>query len=99
VCRIINNGIYVKVRIEKRLFSLFKIIKVLRKVEAISILLFNIVLETAVTRSKGETWGYIFEKSSQFIVHADVVVIIGRSQDFEEIFTSLVAERNKVGKK
>jgi len=37
-------------------------------------LLFNIVLEIAIRRSKVETWGTIFKKCSQIMAYADDMV-------------------------
>jgi hypothetical protein len=49
----------------------------MRQGDTIATLLFNIMLETAVTRSKGETRGTIFDKRIQFMACSDVVVILG----------------------
>ena len=70
----------------------------MREGEANAPLLFNVVLETAIRRSKVETWGTIFDKRSQIMAYADDVVIMGRRlQDVEEVFTSLVEQTNKIG--
>jgi len=54
LCRILNNEIYSKVKIGKHSFSEFKVKKKkgLRTGDAIAPLLFNIVLEIAIRRSK-----------------------------------------------
>ena len=70
----------------------------MRQGDTIATLLFNIMLETAVTRSKGETRGTIFDKRIQFMACSDIVVILGIWDDIQEIFTSMFAERNKKGK-
>jgi sorting nexin-29 len=63
----------------------------LRQRDTIAPLLFNIELETAVRRSKVETWRTIFDKGSQIMAYVDDVIIMGRIlQDVEEVFTSLV---------
>jgi hypothetical protein len=63
----------------------------LRQGDAIAPLLFNIELETAITRSKVETWGNKFDRGSQIMAYVDYVIIIGiRLQDVEEVFTSLI---------
>ena len=50
-------------------------------------LLFSVVLETAIRRSKVETRGTIFDRCSQIMVYDDDVVIMGRRlQDFKEVF-------------
>jgi hypothetical protein len=50
----------------------------LRQGDAIAPLLFNIELETAVGRSKVETWGTIFNKGSQIMTYVDDMIIMGR---------------------
>ena len=69
----------------------------MRQGDAIARLLFNTVLEITIRRSKVKTQGSIFEKCSQITAYADDVVIMGRLQDDEEVFTSLVEQTNKVG--
>jgi sorting nexin-29 len=65
----------------------------LRQGDAIVPLQFDVVLETAIRRSKVETQGTIFDKCSQIMAYADVVVIMGRRlQDVEGVFTSLVEQ-------
>jgi hypothetical protein len=53
--------------------------------------LFNIVLETAIRRSKVETRGTIFDKFSHIMANADDVIMGRRLQDLE-VFTSLVEQ-------
>jgi sorting nexin-29 len=56
------------------------------------------MLEIAVTESKVETRGTIFDKCSQIQAFADDVVVMGtRLQDVEKVFTSLVEQTNIVG--
>jgi sorting nexin-29 len=65
----------------------------LRQGEAVASLLFNVVLEIAVRRSKVETRGTICDKCSQIVEYADDVVIMGRRiKDVAEVFTSLVEQ-------
>ena len=52
LCRILNNEIYAKVKTGKHLSSEFRANKGLRHGDAIPPLLFNVVLEIAVRRSK-----------------------------------------------
>jgi len=53
--------------------------------------LFILVLETAIRRSKVETQGTIFDKLSHIMVNADDVIKGSRLQDLE-VFTSLVEQ-------
>jgi hypothetical protein len=63
----------------------------LRHGDAIALLLFNIMLETAIISSKVDTQGTIFDKCSQIVAYGGDVVVIGkRLQDFEEELSSLV---------
>jgi len=65
----------------------------LRQGDAITHLLFNVVLETR--RSKVETRETIFDKRNQIMARADRVVIVrGRLQGVKEVFTSLVEQTN-----
>ena len=96
--RILNNGIYARVKTGKHLSSECKFHKGLREGDATATLPFNVVLETAIRRSKVETRGAIFDKCSQIMANADDVVIMGRRlQDVEEVFTSLVEQTNEIG--
>ena len=95
LCRFLNNEIYAKVKIGKQLSSEYKVNKGLRQADAITPLLFNVVLETAIRRSKVETRETIFDKRSQIMARADGVVIVRRrSQGVKEVFTSLVEQTN-----
>jgi sorting nexin-29 len=91
LCRILNNEIYAEVEICKHLSSKFKVTKGLRQGYAIARVLFNIVLEIAIRRSKVETWGTIFDKFSHIMANADDVIMGRRLQDLE-VFTSLVEQ-------
>ena len=63
----------------------------MRQGDAIAPLMFNVVLEIAIRRSKVEILGTIFDKCSQIMAYAGDVVVMGRSlKDVEEVFTSLV---------
>jgi hypothetical protein len=50
--RIVNNEIFVKVKIGKHLSSKLKVNKGLRQGDAIAPLMFNVVLEIAIRKSK-----------------------------------------------
>jgi hypothetical protein len=80
------NEIDVRFKVGKHLSSEFKFIKVLRQADTIAPLLFNVVLEIAVGRSKVQTRGNLFDKCSLIMACADDVVIMGRS--VREVFTS-----------
>ena len=76
----------------------------MRQGYAISPLLLNIVLETAIKLSKVEPWRNILDKYSQIVPYDDDddddddAVLMGRRlQDIEEVFTSLVEQTNKMG--
>jgi len=60
----------------------------LRQGYAIAPVLFNILLEIAVRRSKVVIWGTIFDKFSHIMANADDVIMGRRSQNLE-VFTSL----------
>jgi len=93
--RIWNNVIYAKIEIVKPLSPKFKVNQGLRYGNAISPLLFNIVLENAIGKSKVESLDTTFYKYRQIVAYADDVFIMERRlQDIEEIFTSLV-EKNR----
>jgi len=96
--RIFNNVIYAKVKIGKPFSSEFKVNQGLRHGDAIYPLLFNILLENAIRRSKVENLGTTFDKYRQIIAYADDIVIMGkRLQDVEEVFASLVKKTGKIG--
>ena len=78
LCRILNNEIYAKVKIGKHLSSELKIKKDLRQGDAVAPVLFNVVLKTAIWKSKVKTQGTIFDKCSQIVTYVDNVVILGR---------------------
>jgi len=52
--RFLNNEKYARVKIGKQLSSEYKVNKGLRQGDAITFLLFNVVLENAIRRSKAE---------------------------------------------
>ena len=65
---------------------------------AVPHLLFNIVLEIAIRRSKVVSQVTIFDKCSQIMAYADNVVIMGIwLKDVEEVFTSLVDWTDNMG--
>jgi len=53
-----------KIKIDKYLSSEFKVNKGLTQGDQMAPLLFNIVLEIAIRRSKVESWGTVFDKFS-----------------------------------
>jgi sorting nexin-29 len=70
----------------------------LRQGDAIAPLLFNVVLETAIRRSKVQKHGTIFDRYSLIIAYAYDVVIMGRRlQDVKEDLTSLDQQTSKMG--
>jgi sorting nexin-29 len=98
LCRIVNTEAYVKVKTGKHISSNLKGNKSLGQGDAIAPLLFNVVLEIAIRKSKVRTHGTIFDRSSQILAHADDVVIMGRRlQDVKEDFTSLDQQTNNMG--
>ena len=95
LCRFLNNEIYAKVKIGKQLSSEHKVNKGLRQGDAITPLLFNEILETAIRRSKVEIRETIFDKRSQIMEHADGVVIVRRKlKGVKEVLISLVKQTN-----
>ena len=84
-------------QIGKYFSSEFKVNKILRQGDVIVPLLFNIVWEIAIRRSEVETGGSVFEKCSQIMAYADVFIMGRRLRVVEEVFTSLVEERNTTG--
>ena len=62
--------------------------------DAATPLLFTVVLEIAIRKSKVQTWGTIFHSWSQIMAYADDVVIMGRTLQDIKVFTSLV-QQNK----
>jgi len=61
-------------------------------------LMFNVVLQIVIRRSKVEIWGTIFDKCIQSMACADDVVVMGKSlQGVEEVFASLVEQTNRTG--
>jgi len=95
LCRFLNNEKYAKVKIGKQISCEYKVNKGLRQGDAITPLLFNVVLETAIRRSKAETRATIFDTRSQIMARADGVVIVRRIlQGVKDVFTSLVEQTN-----
>jgi hypothetical protein len=91
---------YTKVKIGKHFSSEFEDNKDLRQGYAISPLLLNVVLETAIRLSEVETQRNMLDKCSQIMAYDndDYVVLMGRRlKDTEEVITSLVEQTNKTG--
>jgi sorting nexin-29 len=98
LCRTVNTEIYVNVKTVKHLSSRLKVNKGLREGDAIAPLLFNVVLEIAIRKSKLQTYRTIFDRCSQITAFSDDVVIMGRRlQNVKEVFTSLDQQTNKMG--
>jgi hypothetical protein len=68
MCRILNNVLYAKVKTDKYISSEFKVNQGFKYGDAFSPLLFNIVLENAIRRSKVESLGNTFDKYRQIMV-------------------------------
>jgi len=66
----------VKVKTSKHLSCEFKVNTCLSQGDGIALLLFNSVWETAIRRSKGESWETIFNKCSRIMAYADDVLNI-----------------------
>lgn len=70
----------------------------LRQGDGISTMLFNIALEGVIRRSKIETGGSIFVKSTQVLAFADDIDIIGRNiRAVKDAYCKLEKEANKIG--
>ena len=88
---------YAKVTFGKHLSSEFRLNSCLRQGDAVAPLLFNVVLEIAIRRSKVETLGTIYDKCSQIMAYANEVVILGKGlQDIKEVSITL-KPINKMG--
>jgi hypothetical protein len=84
---------YAALKISKNLFSEFNVNKSVRQGDAVSTLLFNLVLEIANRRSKVETRGTIFDNFSKVLAYYEVTIIMGRRlADVGKIFASLVEQ-------
>jgi len=70
----------------------------LRQGDATGPLMFNVVLEIVIKRSKLEIRKNTFDKCSQIMANAEDTFVVGRRlQDVEEVFTSLVEQTNRMG--
>ena len=70
----------------------------MRQGDALSTVLFNIVLERAVRRIEINPGGTIYNRVSQVVAYADDLVLISRSvQELQEHFLQLEQEAKKVG--
>ena len=87
LCRILNKELYAKVKTGKHLSSEFKIIRGLRQGNTIALLLFKVLLDMSIRRSKVETQRTIFDTCSPIMAYADNVVTTGRLlKDVKEVF-------------
>jgi len=93
LCRIINNEIHGKFKIDKHLSSEFEFNKDWVQEDAIAPLSFNITLEISI-RKKVEIRINIFDKCTQIMAYAVDVVIMGmRLQDVAKVYTSLIEQK------
>jgi hypothetical protein len=67
-----------KVKIQGQLSSIFKVKVGLRQGDALSAILFYIVLEKAIRNIEINQNGTIFNRRRQYLAYADDVVILGR---------------------
>lgn len=87
-----------RVRVERDLSESFTSQRGLRQGDALSCLLFNIVLEKVVRDAGVETTGSIFNKSTQTMAYADDVALIGRSFiSVKEAFIALESAAKRMG--
>jgi hypothetical protein len=97
LCRILNNEIYAKVTIGKHLSSEFRVNKGFRQGDAIAPLMFMKCWKLK-TEDLNYKLGIVCDKCSKFVaLNDDDIITMGRLQDIEEVFTSLVKETNKMG--
>lgn len=90
-----NRG---RVAIQGETLGEFNINKGLRQGDALSTVLFNIVLERAVRKIEINPGGTIYNRGSQVLAYADDLVLISRSvQELQEHFLQLEQEAKKVG--
>jgi hypothetical protein len=86
-----------RVKIQGQLSSIFKVKVGLRQGEALSTILFNIVLEKAIRNIEINLNGTIFNRTKQYLAYADVV-ILGRSvRAIEEVLAQLKNTALKAG--
>ena len=65
------------------MFSEFEVNKDLKQCDAVDPLLFNVVLEIAIRRSKLETRGVIFDKCSLIMLSADLMMWLFWQEDYK----------------
>jgi sorting nexin-29 len=68
-----------RVKIQGQKSSIFKVKVGFRQGDALSAILFNIVLEKAIRNSEISPNGTIFNRTRQYLAYVDDVVILGRS--------------------
>jgi hypothetical protein len=88
------------VKIQNDCSESFETRKGLRHGEALSTLLFNVVLEVIVRRVNLQTTGTIYNKETQLLAYADDIDIVGRSQSAVwDAYLAFKIEAAKVGLK
>jgi hypothetical protein len=72
----------------------------LRQGDALSTLLFNVVLEVILRRANLQTTGTVYNKETQLLAYADDIDIVGRSQSAVlDAYLALEGEAAKLGLK
>jgi hypothetical protein len=70
----------------------------LRQGDALSTLLFNVVLEVILRRANLQTTGTVYNKETQLLAYADDIDIVGRSQSAVlDAYLALEGEAAKLG--
>jgi hypothetical protein len=87
-----------RVKIQGQLSTIFKVAVGLRQGDALSAILFNIVLEKAIRNIEINPNGTIFNRTRQYLAYVDDVVILGRSvRATEEMLARLKHTALKAG--
>ena len=89
-----------KIAMLGELANCFSIKRGVKQGDALSTILFNVVLERAIRGMEINPGGTIYNRTSQILAYADDVVIISRSgQELRHMFMQLESESKKVGLK
>jgi hypothetical protein len=79
-----------KVKIQGQMSEVFQVKRGLKQGDALSTVLFNVVLEKIIINMEINPKGTIFNRTRQYLAYADDVVILGRSVTaIEEVVTQL----------